>query len=202
MTNRPLYVHNIHSNCWSAFLASQSFIHLSVHPSREADSLGPVAQDRASLQGTVAGFVPLSCLEFPRLAVVPLHACSVGKQDNQPASRGNQHPSRQPVSHPSIHSYIWTADFLYPPGPEQGFSLGDSSRLCSPPSCLTFPRSALGPPSRHRALGGARASLRPHFSFSFGYYRSFRPPPHHTTTPLFFMKVFYWCPFLFCLFFT
>lgn len=63
----------------------QPSIHPSPHQSREADSLCPAAQDRTSLQGTEAGIVPLSCLAFPGPALVQLHACSVGKQDNQPA---------------------------------------------------------------------------------------------------------------------
>ncbi|KAF3858524.1 hypothetical protein F7725_011725 [Dissostichus mawsoni] len=46
-------------------------MHPSVHPSREADSSCPVAQDRASLRGTVASFVPPLCLAFPRPALVP-----------------------------------------------------------------------------------------------------------------------------------
>lgn len=95
---------------------------------------------------------------------------------------GNQHPA-QTAGRPSSPTFIHLSGWLmYPPGPEQGFSLGDSSRLCSPPSCLTFPSPALGPPSRHRALWGAQTSVRPHFPFSFWYYRSLTPTPSISAT--------------------
>lgn len=84
--------------------ASQSSIHSSVHPSREADSSSPVAQDRASLQGTVAGIVTLSCLAFPRLALVPYMPALWA---SRPASLPVREPaSIQTAGQPAIHLFI------------------------------------------------------------------------------------------------
>lgn len=103
--------------------------------------------------------------------------CLLCGQAGQPACRGPAFT--QTAGQQSIHSLKrGAANFLYPRIPEQGLSLGDSSQLCSPSSCLTFPRPALGLPSRHRALGGARVSIHPHFPFSVRYYH-FLTPHHH-----------------------
>lgn len=193
--------------------ASQSSIHPSVHTSREADSLCPTAQDKVSLQETVVGFVPISCLTFPRPAPVPLHACSVGKQSGQPA----REPALiQTTSQPSIHSFIHgTANFLYPPGPEQGLSLGDSSQLCSRRHALNSPDLPWVPPQGTGHWEGRRLLYAP-ISLSL-FDIIFWPPHTHTpqtppppTHRLFFFGrllsapiSFYRCPFwLFLSFFA
>lgn len=178
--------------------ASQTSIHPSIHPYREADSSCPVAQDRASLWGTVAVFVSLSCLAFPRPTLVPLHACSVGKQASQPASRGTSiHPDSRPTIHPSIHTFERLTSCT--PLAQNKASLWGTVVCFVPPAHASHsPDLPLVPP---QGTGRGTGLSTPPFPFLFWYYRSFRPPPPH----LFFLPEgflsqalsFYWCPLFF-----
>lgn len=139
----------------------------SIPPSTKADSLCPVTQDRACLWGTVVSFVSISCLTFPRPALVPWHAYSVGKQPNHPSS---QWPDFYPHSQSAIHSFIYPSSgwLLVPPsGPEQGLSLGDSSWLCSPPLMPHIPQTCPGSPLKAEATGRGMGLLTPPSSRSF-----------------------------------
>lgn len=187
------------------FLVSQRAwkwsIHPSIHPSRGADSSCPVAQDRTSLRGTVVSFVPLSCLTFPRPALVPLHAYSVGKQASQPARQGTSiHPDSQSVIHPSIHTFKRLTSCT-PLGQNKASLWGTVVRFV-PPSCLTFPRPSLGPPLKAQGTGRSTGLSTPPFPLSLSDIIALLDPHHHTittTTSLFFWRVLkpLWMSFLF-----
>lgn len=100
------------------------------------------------------------------------------------ASRPASLPARDPASihiasQPSIHSYTeWLTSCALLPTPEQGFSLGDSSLLCSPPHAshsLVLPWSPLKAQGTRRG----RSLCTPPFPFLFLIVSLFQTPPHH-----------------------
>lgn len=182
---RPLCPHAIHIN-----QQNEPVIYSSISPSTKAASLCPVAQDRASRRGTVVGFVPISCLTFPRPAPVPWHACSVGTQPSRPSSLGS---SFCPYSSTAIHSSIHTPSrwlLVSPSDPEQGLSLGDSSLLCPPlPHASNSPDPPQVPPPGTGHWEG-QGSLRTLFPFLFLILSLPECPAASSHLPCFWPQVF------------
>lgn len=173
---------DFHSNNRSAFVRSSKptrhlFIHLSIHPSTEAASPCPLAQDRPSLQGTVAGFVPISCLTFSRPALVPSHACTVGK-------RASVHPSRQPVRRPPIHSFTERLTSCTTPAQNKASLWGTVVDFVPPPHASHSPDLPWDPPRGTEHWKGRHSGLlTPPFPFSLSDIITFIDPTPHKPTP-------------------
>lgn len=77
--------------------ANESFIHPRIHPEK-LTSCALQPRSGALPGGQSSALFHYNASHSPSLALVPLHACSVGR----PAT---QHPSRQSAIHPSIHTF-------------------------------------------------------------------------------------------------
>lgn len=135
--------------------------------------------------------------------------CLLCGQAGQPACLTGEPASTQTAGQPSIHPFIHLSGWLltpsYPPGPEQGLSLGDSSRLCSPRHASHSPDLPWVPP-QGTGHWEEHGPLYAPICLSLSDIIALADPPphhHHTTTSLFstaFLSPalsFYWCPFFF-----